>query len=86
MIAFRPEFLSTEDGGTRNSLPSTVVDIFYSGSIGRVRVKLANDKVIVVKTALTLSRGENITISISPKNVLMYPYPSEGLEKELALE
>ena len=91
VIAFRPEFTSIGDTEMLNRLVGKVVDILYSGSIGRVRVQLANGDQIVAKKALSLQRptfsvGDNITMNVSPKNTLVYPYPKEGLDKELALE
>jgi len=91
VIAFRPEFVSI--GGDRpfNRLSGDVVDVIFSGSIGRVRVKLANGDLVVVKTALSFERpvfsvGDGIDLSVSPESILVYPYPEEGLDKELALE
>ena len=91
VAAFRPEFVSTEGSEGFNKLFGVVVDVIYSGSIVRVRVKLANGAQIVAKAALLAERspfrvGEAVTFSISSENVLLYPYPEEGLDKELALE
>lgn len=90
VIAFRPEFASIGDNEI-NRLSGNVVDVIYSGNIGRVRVKLFNGDQVVVKMALSFARpvfsvGNDITINVSPKNILVYPYPEEGLDKELALE
>ena len=30
--------------------------------------------------------NDNVTIKILPKNILVYPYPEKGLDRELALE
>lgn len=90
VTAFRPEFVETEKN-QGNRLRGTIVNILYSGSMGRIRVKLVNGDIVVAKKILgvedsKLRIGDDITISISPKRILVYPYPEGGLENELALE
>jgi len=90
-IAFRPEFASIGDNEMSNKLTGNVVDVIYSGSIARLKVELVNGDLIVVKKVLGFRRlgfsvGDSITVNISPRNILVYPYPKEGLYKELALD
>ena len=90
VIAFRPEFASIGDIRVRNRLSGKVMDILYSGRLIRLKVKLANGDLVVVKKALSFERptftiGDKVTITISPKNILVYNHP-ENLNKELALE
>ena len=90
VVAFRPEFASIEDSDI-NRISGNVLDIIYSGSIGRLKVKLSNGNLVVFKMALNFKMpvfhiGDNITLTIPPKNILVYPYPKEGLDNELALE
>jgi ABC-type Fe3+/spermidine/putrescine transport system ATPase subunit len=90
VTAFRPEFVNVETNGV-NRLKGRVVDVLYSGSIGRIRVKLGNGSIVVAKQMLhsevaTIRSGNDITLSIPPQRILVYPYPKGGLEKELALE
>ena len=89
VIAFRPEFASIGEEEALNRLPCKVVEVLYSGSIGRVKVELTDGSQVVVKTALSFKTplfhvGDKITINISPKDMLVYP--DEELDKELALE
>ena len=91
VIALRPEYASIGNGEMFNRLSGKVVDIIYSGSIGRVKVKLVNGDLVIVKMVLSFERpvfrvGDDITINVSPKNILVYPYPEKGLDKELTLE
>lgn len=91
IVAFRPEFAIFGDEKKINRLSGKVVDVLYSGSTIRIRVKLANEDFVVAKRALGFgermySAGEVVTINVSPENILVYPYPKEGLNKELALE
>lgn len=91
VIAFRPEFAYTRDVKTANTLSGIITEVMYSGSIRRIRVKLSTGDIIIVKMTLdVLSHpfrvNDNITIKIFPENILVYPYPAKGLERELALE
>jgi ABC-type Fe3+/spermidine/putrescine transport system ATPase subunit len=90
VTAFRPEFVDVETNGV-NRLKGRVVDVLYSGSTGRIRVKLDNGDIVVAKQTLhvetlTIRGGDEITLSIPPQRILVYPYPEGGLERELALE
>jgi len=91
VIAFRPEFARIRAIKTSNILSGIITDVMYSGIIGRVRVKLSSGDQIVVKIALGLKDhsfrvNDHVTIKLLPENILVYPYPKKGLEKELALE
>lgn len=91
VIAFRPEFAHTGDVETSNILPGNILDVIFSGNIGRVKVKLVNGDLIVVKMPLSFEMrmfrlGDKVTIKILPENILVYPYPEKGLDKEIALE
>ncbi|MFQ6095188.1 MAG: ABC transporter ATP-binding protein [Candidatus Bathyarchaeia archaeon] len=91
VIAFRPEFASIGDSETINRLSGNVVDVIYSGSVIRLKVELINGDLVVIKKTLSYEKpmfavGDNITINVSPKNILVYDYPEKGLHRELALE
>lgn len=91
VIVFRPELASIGDSEISNRLIGKVVDVLYSGSIARIKLELVNGDMIAVKKVLGFERsgfslGDSITVNISPRNILVYPYPKEGLYKELALD
>jgi len=91
VVAFRPEFASIEMKEHLNRLSGKIVNVLYSGNIIRLIVELDNGDRVVVKKALRFEEpqfktGEKITINIPPQNILVYPYPKEGLERALALE
>ena len=91
VVAFRPEFAYIKTVKTSNNLSGIITEVMYSGNIGRVRIKLSNGDPIVIKSALDIKNrqfhvNKNITIKILPEHILIYPYPENGLEKELALE
>jgi ABC-type Fe3+/spermidine/putrescine transport system ATPase subunit len=89
VLAFRPEFIEISDQKF-NKFQGTIENIIFSGNIERLVIRLANDERITVKTIG--EQSENLTIntqvhlSIDPDAILVYSYPEEGLEKELALE
>lgn len=90
VVSFRPEFISIGENEEQNRLLGIVADVIYSGNIIRVKITLSNDTVVVAK-ALSHEKNkftidEDITISVSPKNILVYPYPKKGLSQQLALE
>ena len=90
VIAFRPEFASIGEGSV-NRLSGKVDDLIYSGSLCRVKMKLTNGDLIVVKRTLGFGHSlcqidDDITVNVPPEDILVYPYPKDGLGKELALE
>jgi ABC-type Fe3+/spermidine/putrescine transport system ATPase subunit len=91
VVAFRPEFVCLENNGKINRISGEVVDVLYSGNIIRVRIELDNGDFILAKKAVSFNDqmydiGEVVTVHVAPENILMYSYPKEGLEQELALE
>jgi len=91
IIAFRPEFALFKTNLKINKLTGEVIDVLYSGNIIRVKIMLSNKKIIEAKKMIDFNEhvycvGEKITFNIAPENILLYPYPEEGLDQELALE
>jgi ABC-type Fe3+/spermidine/putrescine transport system ATPase subunit len=90
VVAFRPEFVATTDSET-NRLSGKILDVMYSGSIIRVRIELWNSvritfKKVIDRKHFSFRIDEPVTITIPPKNILVYSYPEGGLEDELSLE
>jgi ABC-type Fe3+/spermidine/putrescine transport system ATPase subunit len=91
VVAFRPEFASIGDRELENRLSGNVMDTLYSGSILRIKIKLASGDQIVVKKAISFEKnqfdvGDQVTVNVSPQHILVYPHPEKGLDQELALE
>jgi ABC-type Fe3+/spermidine/putrescine transport system ATPase subunit len=91
VVAFRPEFAVLGRPRHMNALPGRMTDIVYSGCLLRLHVELPNGIVITIKRALRFNEpipraGGNVTVSVPPENVLVYPYPEAGLHRELSLE
>ena len=90
VVAFRPEFVSFGDEGI-NRLSGTVEDLIYSGKICRFKLKLTNNNTITIKDITSFGKpickiADNVIVNVLPKDILVYPYPKGGLDKELALE
>jgi ABC-type Fe3+/spermidine/putrescine transport system ATPase subunit len=90
VVAFRPEFVSFGNEGI-NRLSGTVEDLIYSGKTCRFKVKLTNGETITIKAVTSFGEpickiADNVTVNILPEDILVYPYPKGGLDKELALE
>jgi len=91
VVAFRPEFVILGKREGRNVLSGRITNIVYSGSLLRLSVEIPNENEVIIKKALRFGESlprlsENVTISIQPENVLVYPYPERGLHRELSLE
>lgn len=90
VIAFRPEFINIDTNTRINRLRGTIIDTIYSGKIRRIRIQLITEDVIVLKIIdeerRQLTLNTDITMSIAPESILVYSYPEDGLETELALE
>ncbi|MCW4053284.1 MAG: ABC transporter ATP-binding protein [Candidatus Bathyarchaeota archaeon] len=91
ILSFRPEFVVFGSKRGINKLVGEVVDVLYSGGITRVRVRLDNGDLVVAKKATgidehTYSVGKEVKINVVPEAILVYSYPEEGLQRELALE
>lgn len=91
ILSFRPEFAVFGSKRRINKLAGEVVDVLYSGGITRVRVRLNNGDLVVAKKASRIGEptyivGEEVTINVMPETILVYSYPEEGLQRELALE
>jgi ABC-type Fe3+/spermidine/putrescine transport system ATPase subunit len=90
VVAFRPEFVAIKKEKT-NQLSGKILEIMYSGSVIRVKIQLSNMNQITFKKVIDRDDPpfrveEQIRVTISPKNILTYSYPTEGLEEELSLE
>lgn len=90
VIAFRPEFINVNTSTRINRLRGTIIETIYSGKIKRIRIQLVTEDLIVLKIVEEERRNlvvnTDITISIAPESILVYSYPEDGLETELALE
>jgi ABC-type Fe3+/spermidine/putrescine transport system ATPase subunit len=97
VAAIRPEFVSIyRDTGTRtaskvNNLRGRISRVLFSGGSIRCEVSLQNGdhvtcRIPMDESAEHLNVGEEVLVSLNADELLMYPYPRVGLEKEISLE
>ena len=89
VVAIRKEKFSIGEEGKENILKGIVIQNRYLGFFSRIRVRLPSQDVIEVKASAEAGRkislNEEITLSFKKENVLVYPYPKEGLEKAISV-
>jgi len=93
VVAIRPEHLNLaeERHHLADQLQGVVVNIVFMGSFLRYEIQPTDGQILkcdVLQTGAKkpLEIGANVFMSAEPENVLVYPYPPDGLENEIALE
>jgi len=93
VLAIRPENvrLGVKDRRGENVLRATVVSTTFSGGVYRVRVLLPDDRGLTAKSphipgCTAPCAGEEIDVQLPSSDVLVYPYPAQGLLKALEYE
>jgi putative spermidine/putrescine transport system ATP-binding protein len=92
IIAIRPELVSMDKNlGPTEGFEGHIETQDFEGSTVRYGVILAQHEPFVVRlpqvsgiTAFNV--GDEVLLRVLPRNVLVYPYPKLGLQKELSLE
>ena len=97
VAAIRPEFVQIARNtgkriaGKLNDLPGRVTKTIFSGGTVRCDVSLGNGDHLMCRitgddSAGHLKIGEEVLVSLDADEILVYPYPRIGLEKEISLE
>ncbi|MEM2094616.1 MAG: ABC transporter ATP-binding protein [Candidatus Bathyarchaeia archaeon] len=92
VVAIRPEFLSMEKKrDTESGFIGHVARLDFEGSTIRYEVLVAElNKFVIrlpqIRGVTMFNLGDEVVVNTLPENVLVYPYPELGLERELALE
>jgi len=92
VLAVRPETFTIEKGQKKraNSLFGVVERVRYEGTHIRYEVRLENeDMVVVMRPSLMeewFNTGDKVTLSFPGDKSYVFPYPSRGLQEELAVE
>jgi ABC-type Fe3+/spermidine/putrescine transport system ATPase subunit len=92
VAVIRPEFVIMEkQTRIKHAWKGTIKAVTFIGSTVRYEVQTENGKLITVKQPFGFNangwKKENRVALIFPSNsVLLYPYPQEGLEKEISIE
>jgi ABC-type Fe3+/spermidine/putrescine transport system ATPase subunit len=93
IVAIRPEHVTVEEGPKEgsNAFHCKVETVRFLGSTVRFELRLNHGILVVAKVPYSsLKRifgiDQTVTARFNPSDVLIYKYPEEGMEKELALE
>lgn len=89
VLAIRPEMISISKHGLNiNSFRAIVTDRSFLGKYVRYVVRLENDIELIVKTIHKgiLNEGDETFINIREDRIIVFKYPSEGLDKAIAYE
>jgi hypothetical protein len=97
VAAIRPEFVSiAKTTGTRiqwklNNIQGKITKTIFSGGSVRCELSLENGdhlmcRIPIDKSPEHLNTGEEVSVTLNPDAILVYPYPRVGLDKEISLE
>jgi ABC-type Fe3+/spermidine/putrescine transport system ATPase subunit len=91
VAAVRPEFVVMEKSGkTSGPWGGKIEKKVFVGSMIRYEVRTENGELIIAKRSFSDASqwdvGDRVNVAFPPNSVLLYPYPEEGLEKEISLE
>lgn len=90
VAAVKPEHVLLLRKEVKEGIPGRVVTSGYLGDIMRFEIELVNGKSLISKTPRKyirrFKRGDSLKVHIKPENVLLFPYPEEGLVKATEIE
>jgi len=91
VISIRPESLLLRRKSENGQLRGIIRQVIFLGSINRYEVETEGGFRLTAHQAMTsdveeFRIGDVVNIEIDEKHMLLFNYPPEGLEKELALE
>jgi len=91
VVAIRPEFASMEKGHVEEGMLGYVETGDFEGSTARYEVTLPRRGLFAVRIPHVpggpiFGVGDEVVLRVPPERVLLYPYPEEGLQRELDLE
>ena len=90
VLAIRPEHIKVS-GSTKGATEYSVKYVGFAGETLRIGVETGDGTRLLVKApptdeALMIRPGDKVGIDLGGEHVLIFEYPVDGLEKELALE
>ena len=89
VIAVRKEKFNIGQEDGENTLTGIVIQNRYLGFFSRIRIRLPSQEIIEIKVSAEKGRevalNEEITLTFRKEDVLVYPYPKEGLEKAISV-
>ncbi len=92
VAAIRPEFVAMDKlRRKKGSWKGRIESKTFIGSTVRYEVRAENSELIVVKRPFTpdayeWTPGDRVSLLFPSPSVLVYPYPQQGLEKEISIE
>jgi ABC-type Fe3+/spermidine/putrescine transport system ATPase subunit len=94
IVSIRPEFvaLTRASGKSQNGWRGKIGQVAFLGSLNRYLVQIEEgiDLIVHVATASEsdggFEVGDEVDLTIEMKHILLFDCPTEGLEKEIALE
>jgi len=93
VAAVRPEFIvmKESDKAALGSWRGRIENKAFMGSTVRYEVQVENGEMIIVKRPFTPNTlrwdvGNQVNLIFPPRSILLYPYPQEGLEREISIE
>ncbi|MFQ5710286.1 MAG: ABC transporter ATP-binding protein [Candidatus Geothermarchaeales archaeon] len=90
IAAIKPEHVLLLNKAVKEGIPGRVVALGYLGDVMRFEVELFNGESIIAKTSgkyvKRFKRGDTLKIYMRPENILLFPYPEEGLARATEIE
>jgi ABC-type Fe3+/spermidine/putrescine transport system ATPase subunit len=91
IVAVRPEFAFIEKKNVEDGIRGYIEGGDFEGGAVRYEVNLPGHGPFAVRVPHALASselniGEEVILKIPPERILLYPYPKEGLQRELELD
>jgi ABC-type Fe3+/spermidine/putrescine transport system ATPase subunit len=92
VLALRAEYANVQSSARKrvNSFPGRIERSHFLQGFMRYEVKLDGGDLIIALIPVALTKlfedGDRVTLSFEPKNIAVYPYPKEGLNRILSIE
>jgi ABC-type Fe3+/spermidine/putrescine transport system ATPase subunit len=91
VAAIRPESVIVQKGNDEEGIRGFVETMDFEGETARYEVKIPGYGLFAVRIPFHRGSrpydvGDPVVIKAPPNKVLLYPYPKEGLQKELDIE
>jgi ABC-type Fe3+/spermidine/putrescine transport system ATPase subunit len=90
VVAIRPEFASVKNRSSRDGFRGYVETEDFEGGTTRYEVNISGHGPFAIRipqhfSSVDYNVGDELSLSVSPENVMIYPFPDHGLQSELSL-
>ncbi|NIN52823.1 MAG: ATP-binding cassette domain-containing protein [Nitrososphaeria archaeon] len=90
VAAVKPEHVLLLNDDEKEGIPGRIMAFGYLGDITHFEIELVNGEYLISKAPKKyirrFKRGDSLKVHIKPENVLLFPYPEEGLVKATEIE